>query len=214
LTRFNSVVLDVDSTLSGIEGIDWLASLRGSEVEETIAGLTDQAMRGAIPLESVYRRRLEAVRPTKAEVTELASQYVLNLAPNAKESIALLRSRGVEVVVVSGGLREAILPLAAEVGLKPDSVHAVQVFFDAQGHYRGFDERSLLARQNGKREAVARLNLRPPLMAVGDGITDTEIRACADSFAAYTGFVRREAVVAKADLVIEDFRQLAQMVLG
>ena len=214
MTRFNSVVLDVDSTLSGIEGIDWLASLRGSEVEETIAGLTDQAMRGAIPLESVYRRRLEAVRPTWAEVTELAIQYVANLAPNAKECIALLRSRGVEVVVVSGGLREAILPLAAEVGLKPDSVHAVQVFFDAQGHYTGFDERSLLARQNGKRETVARLNLRPPLMAVGDGITDTEIRACADSFAAYTGFVRREAVVAKADLVIEDFRQLAQTILG
>lgn len=214
MKRFNSVVLDVDSTLSALEGIDWLASLRGSEVEETIAGLTDQAMRGVIPLESVYRQRLEAVRPTSAEVAELAIQYVSNLAPNAKESIALLRSRGVEVVVVSGGLREAILPLAAEVGLKPDAVHAVPVFFDERGDYAGFDERSVLARQNGKREAVSRLNLRPPIIAVGDGMTDTEIRECADSFAAYTGFVRREAVIAKADLVIEDFRQLAHTVLG
>jgi hypothetical protein len=40
------------------------------------------------------------------------------------------------------------------------------------------------------------------------------MRACADTFAAYTGFVRREAVVAKADLVIEDFRQLEDTVLG
>lgn len=214
MTRFNSVVLDVDSTLSALEGIDWLASLRGSEVEETIAGLTDQAMRGAITLESVYRQRLEAVRPTRAEVAQLASQYVSKLAPNATESIALLQSEGVEIVLVSGGIREAILPLAAEVGLKPEAVHAVSVLFDERGNYAGFDERSLLARQNGKRDAVAELGLKPPIIAVGDGITDTEIRACADSFAAYTGFVRREAVVAKADLVIEDFRQLAHTVLG
>jgi phosphoserine phosphatase len=214
VTQFNSVVLDVDSTLSALEGIDWLASLRGPEVEKTIAGLTDQAMRGVIPLESVYRKRLEAVRPTSAEVAELATQYVSNLAPNAKESIALLRSKGVEVVLVSGGLREAILPLATELGLKPDAVHAVPVFFDERGDYTGFDERSVLARQNGKREAVSRLNLRRPIIAVGDGMTDTEIRGCADSFAAYTGFVRREAVVAEADLVIEDFLQLAHTVLG
>jgi soluble P-type ATPase len=77
-----------------------------------------------------------------------------------------------------------------------------------------FQYSSTSARQNGKREAVSRLNLRPPIIAVGDGMTDTEIRECADSFAAYTGFVRREAVIAKADLVIEDFRQLAHTVLG
>jgi len=45
-------------------------------------------------------------------------------------------------------------------------------------------------------------------------MTDTEIRACADSFAAYTGFVCREAVIAKADFIVEDFRQLSDAVLG
>ena len=39
--RFNSVIFDVDSTLSGIEGIDWLANLRGNEVAEWSATLTD-----------------------------------------------------------------------------------------------------------------------------------------------------------------------------
>jgi phosphoserine phosphatase len=214
VSRFNSVVLDVDSTLSALEGIDWLASLRGSEVENMIAALTDQAMRGAIPLESVYGRRLEAVRPNKAEVAELGRQYVSSLAPGAKESIDLLQNNGVEVVLVSGGLRQAILPLAAEVGLQADAVHAVPIFFDERGEYAGFDEHSVLARQYGKREAVARLGLKGPIIAVGDGMTDTEIRTCVDSFAAYTGFVRREAVVAKADLAIEDFRQLAETVLG
>src|SRR3954464_13846401 len=68
VNRFNSVILDVDSTLSGVEGIDWLASKRGSAMEAAVASLTEQAMQGAIPLESVYGERLKMVRPTKAEI--------------------------------------------------------------------------------------------------------------------------------------------------
>ena len=214
MSRFNSVVLDVDSTLSGIEGIDWLASLRGREIEARIASLTDQAMRGTISLESVYGKRLEAVRPTRTEVAELAKQYVAHVAPGASESIRSMKQRGVEIVLVSGGLREAILPLAMEVGLSEDAVHAVSVFFADNGSYTGFEEESLLARQRGKMDEVSRLGLRRPVIAVGDGVTDSEIRPVVDAFAAYTGFVRRESVVTHADFTIEDFRQLAEMVLG
>jgi phosphoserine phosphatase len=171
-------------------------------------------MRGAIPLESVYGRRLDAVRPTKTEIDQLGKEYIAHLAPYARDSIALMQAHGVGITLVSGGLREAIVPLAAELALKESVVHAVPVFFDERGDYLGFDEQSPLARQKGKLETVAALNLRKPIVAVGDGMTDTEIRGCADSFAAYTGFVRREAVIARADFIFEDFRQLSDAVLG
>src|SRR5205085_3697398 len=58
VTRFASVVLDVDSTLCGIEGIDVLAMRRGPEVGRRIAEITDRAMRGEIALERVYGERL------------------------------------------------------------------------------------------------------------------------------------------------------------
>ena len=35
--RYRSVILDVDSTLCAIEGIDWLAAQRGPEVAARIA---------------------------------------------------------------------------------------------------------------------------------------------------------------------------------
>jgi hypothetical protein len=35
-----------------------------------------------------------------------------------------------------------------------------------------------------------------------------------DAFAAYTGFVRRDAVVAGADFVVESFDQLLELVLA
>lgn len=58
-----SVVFDADSTLVGIEGIDWLAARRPSAVAERIAALTEAAMAGERTLEEVYGPRMDAVAP-------------------------------------------------------------------------------------------------------------------------------------------------------
>jgi phosphoserine phosphatase len=213
VSRFNSIVLDVDSTLSGIEGIDWLASLRGAEIQAWSTALTDKAMEGKIPIEAVYGERMGAVRPVLREIEELGRVYVARAAPGARETLADLRSHDVELVMVSGGLREAILPLARELGVDERRVHAVSVFFDEDGEYAGFDDGSLLTRQNGKRATVREMALKGPILAVGDGMTDYEIRSVVDGFAAFTGFTRREPVVERADFVIENFDQLRKLVL-
>ena len=95
MTRFNSVVLDVDSTLSGIEGIDWLASLRGAEVKAWSTELTDRAMRGEIPIEAVYGQRMNKVRPTKAEISKLADEYLSRIAKGARETLTALAAENV-----------------------------------------------------------------------------------------------------------------------
>ncbi|HUR00104.1 MAG TPA: HAD-IB family phosphatase [Gemmatimonadaceae bacterium] len=214
MSRFNSVILDVDSTLSGIEGIDWLAARRGAHIEAAVASLTDQAMEGRIPLEAVYGERLKMVSPTASQIADLASAYIQEIAPYAKEAIAEMAARKVKLFLVSGGLREAILPLATEVGVQEDNVHAVSIRFGENGEYNGFDEQSALVRQNGKRKVVKQLQLKGPTLAVGDGMTDCEIRPAVDGFAAYTGFIRRAPVIKQADYVIEDFRELRELILG
>jgi len=114
--RYASVVLDVDSTVSGIEGIDWLARRRG-DVAVDIARLTADAMRGAIPLEAVYGRRLALIRPTRAEIEELSKAYIAGIAPDCPATIALLRRAGIRLALVSGGIRQAILPLARHLDI-------------------------------------------------------------------------------------------------
>ena len=213
MRRFNSVVLDVDSTLAGIEGVDWLAALRGPAAEALSAELTDKAMRGLIPLEAIYGQRLDSVKPTRAEIEALSRVYVQRMAPMAKETLTYLREHGVEVTIASGGFEQAILPLAAELGIAAEQVHAVRLFFDERGEYTGFDESCLLARTYGKRDTVAGLGLTAPVLAVGDGITDSEIAEVADAFAVYTGFIRRESVIARADHVLESFDQLRELVI-
>ena len=213
MSRFNSVVLDVDSTLSGVEGIDWLASQRGAEVQAWSGSLTARAMEGLIPIEAVYGERMGIVKPTLSEIQELSAIYIDRVAPGARETLAELREHGVELVLVSGGLREAILPLAKELGIREEQVHAVSVFFGSDGEYTGFDERSLMTRQNGKRATVKEMALKGPVLAVGDGMTDCEIRPVVDGFAAFTGFMKRDPVVERADYVIENFDQLRALVL-
>jgi phosphoserine phosphatase len=213
VSRFNSVVFDVDSTLSGIEGIDWLAMQRGSEVADWSATLTERAMRGEIPIEAVYGERMRAVRPTLGEIERLGQEYVSRVAPGAAETMRAFKTANVQLAMVSGGLREAILPLAATLGVDDASVYAVSVSFDEHGNYKGFDEASPLTRQTGKKTTVSRMGLKGPILAVGDGMTDCEMKSVVDSFAAFTGFTRREPVIARADFVVENFDQLRELVL-
>jgi D-3-phosphoglycerate dehydrogenase len=71
------------------------------------------------------------------------------------------------------------------------------------GKVVGFDASSPLARPGGKARVVKALRLPGRVVAVGDGITDAEIRdaGAAHEFVAYCENVEREAVVARADRV-------------
>ena len=209
--RFASVVLDVDSTLCGIEGVDWIAQLRGPDIARQSALLTERAMNGEIPIDAAYGARLDIIRPTRAEVDALSQAYQETLAADAPATIAALRNAGVRVVLVSGGFRRAIDPVARQLGVE---LRAVDLYWDAAGDYAGFDTASPLATQTGKLVVVRALALPRPTLAVGDGSTDAGMRPAVDEFAAFTGFARREPVVAVADREIASYAELKELVLG
>jgi phosphoserine phosphatase len=214
MTGFASVILDVDSTLCGIEGIDWLAERRGSAIGTRIADLTDRAMRGEIALDAVYGARLALVRPGRDDVGALAHAYANSFALGAAQAIERLHAAGRRVVLVSGGIREAIVPVARLCAIAEHDVHAVSLRFGSDGAYSGFDTGSPLATATGKRAVAASLALPPLVLAMGDGATDLAMRPAVDAFAAFTGFVNRESVVAAADYVLESFDQLVELVLA
>jgi phosphoserine phosphatase len=214
LPAFRTVVLDVDSTVSGIEGIDWLAARRGDVVARRVADLTNTAMQGGVPLEDVYGLRLNAIRPRREEVDALSRAYVDAIAPGALQTIDRLRRLGVQIVLVSGGLRDALLRLALHLGLSPGDVHAVALRFDAGGAYHGFDATSPMTTSDGKRRMVSSLSLDGPILAVGDGATDLAMRDVVDLFAAFTGFITRPHVVERADVVVTSFEELERIVLS
>ena len=207
MSHYPAVVFDCDSTLSALEGIEELAADRRREVET----LTDAAMRGEVPLDEVYGRRLELIRPSLAAVDGLVARYVEGLVDDAADTVASLRAEGVDVRVISGGLLPAVSGLARHLGLGPESVAAVPVHFDETGAYAGFDETAPPARAGGKAEVIRRWRdegLEGPIMFVGDGATDLEARGEVDLFVGYSGVIERPEVLAAAPLVLRS-RSLA-----
>ena len=206
--RFKTVVFDVDSTLAAIEGIDWLATLRDPEIARESEELTAKAMAGEMPIEAVYTRRLARIRPTGAELLMLADAYQHTVEAGARELIAELQAAKVHVHLLSGGLRASIIPLALQLGVPADRVHAVSRARDEDGTFSLLAGEQPLATQQGKPLTVQRLQLRTPVVMVGDGSTDAAVRGVVDSFIAYTGVARREKVVAVADAEAHSFAAL------
>ena len=208
------MVLDVDSTLCGIEGIDWLAAKRGADVALRVAELTESAMRGELKLEDVYGERLKLVSPTADDIDDLAHAYVGAIAPGAREHVSKWISSGIRVALVSGGIRQAIVPVAASLGLPPESVHAVSLDLTNSGDYAGFDASSPLSVATGKRDIVRELQLPAPVIAIGDGATDVYMREVTDCFVAFTGFAKRAAVIEASDFTAATFAELDKLVTG
>lgn len=189
--RYRFVFFDVDSTLVTIEGIDVLAA-----GNPEIVRLTDAAMNGEIPLDAVYGKRLELIRPSLGDVEALGQTYIHSLVDGARETIAALRDAGVDVHLVTAGIAQAIEPLAAHLQVPARAVHAVALKFDGEGGYVDFDRRSLLARSGGKelvvRSVLARSKGRSAF--IGDGVSDLETKPVVDLFIGFGGVHTRPAV--------------------
>lgn len=198
--RYRFAFFDVDSTLVTIEGIDVLA---GGNPE--IARLTDQAMNGEIPLDQVYARRLELIRPTRGAVEKLGETYVQSLTEGAFALIETLRNEGAQIHLVTAGIRQAIAPLAKHLGIPERATHAVALHFDANGAYEDYDRRSFLARPGGKELVVRDVRARSHGKAafIGDGVSDLEAKPAVDLFIGFGGVARRERVKQNADVYVE-----------
>jgi phosphoserine phosphatase len=195
---FDVICFDCDSTLSKIEGIDELARRVG--MAEEMSKLTDLAMNGIVPLQDVYGRRLSAIQPDSANIDWVAQLYISEIVDGVKELFGTLLAQGKTVHIISGGLRQAILPLAAFLGLQEGHVHAVDVYFNSDGSYRGFDEASPLARAGGKAEVVAALKGNGSIVMVGDGKTDMEAKLAGAYVVGFGGVADRAIVREQADV--------------
>ncbi|MGJ8723454.1 MAG: HAD-IB family phosphatase [Roseibacillus sp.] len=201
--------LDCDSTLCAIEGVDELAALRGSEVEQKVIELTNQAMDGTVPIDEVFGRRLDLIQPTLTMCEEVGKMYIERLSPNVIEALAKLRKCGWEPIIISGGFTQVIQPVADYLNI--DKIFAVDLLFKNDGSYQSFDKESPTARNGGKPEIIQSFvkdKLSSLTVMMGDGISDLETNNVVDLFIGYGGVVSREAVKTQAPVFISDFQQL------
>ena len=191
----NLLCFDCDSTLSAIEGIDELARVRGPEAFARVEAMTNDAMEGKIPLEAVFGRRLELIQPRRDDVAAVGARYIATVEPTARATLTILVQRGWTPVIISGGFRQAIQPLAEVLGV--GRIEAVDLFFEDDGRYRGYDAKFPTTRSGGKAEVIQRLKqeLQPArVIMVGDGVSDLEVASTVDLFVGFGRYLVRERV--------------------
>lgn len=213
MTNTKLICFDCDSTLSAIEGIDELARVRGPEVFAEVEAMTNEAMNGKIPVEAVFGRRLDIIQPSRADVAAIGQRYIDTIEPTAKSTIAALMERGWTVVILSGGFRPIIAPLAHVLGVS--RIEAVDLFFDATGKFQGYDTAYPTTRSGGKPQVITELKqqLRPvQTVMVGDGVSDLEAKPVVDRFIGFGRYTVRSKVQAGADAFIYSLADLVTLV--
>jgi phosphoserine phosphatase len=203
------VLFDCDSTLSAIEGIDELARVRGPQVFAEVEAMTTAAMEGKIAVEDVFARRLAIIKPRREDVAAVGRLYVERIEPTALATIERLKATGWTPLILSGGFRQIIEPLAAHLGIA--RVEAVDLFFDGAGNYTGFDEHFPSTRSGGKPVRITELKreLAPArIVMVGDGVSDLEAKPVVDLFVGFGRYTERAKVKAEAHAFIHSLTEL------
>jgi phosphoserine phosphatase len=118
------IVMDVDSTLIQGEVIEMLA--RHAGVEEQVARVTGQAMRGEVDFAESLRQRVALLAGLDA--TALDQVYdELVLAPGARTTVRVLKRLGYRFAIVSGGFSQLVDRLAADLGIDYSRANELEI---------------------------------------------------------------------------------------
>ncbi len=202
-----TLIFDFDSTLVRIETLEALADIAlnghpdAASIRARVGSLTDQAMSGEVDFGQALRDRLALLPLTRDHVQALADRILDEGTPSVRRNLRFFNENAANIVILSGGFREIIAPIAERLGVSPDRIICNDLTYDGEGRVTGVDDANPLSQENGKPNAIRALQLSGPVVMVGDGWNDAEVKlaGAANRFYAFTEIVRREKVVAVAD---------------
>lgn len=118
------IVMDIDATVIDEEVIDQLAMVAG--VEDQVAPITAQAMRGELDFEEALRHRVSLLRGLPSSV--FAQVYrTLHPTHGVRELIETAHQHGFKVGVVSGGFHEVADMLVRDLHIDYCLAHRLEV---------------------------------------------------------------------------------------
>jgi len=205
-------IFDFDSTFTQVEALDVLAeiSLSGNDKEKKIAEiaeLTQKGMSGQISFSESLKERMKIVSGTKKDIETLVVKLKTKISTSILPHKEFFRKNKANIYIVSSGFKDFIDPVVADFFIDSNHVFANTFTWNQEGRINGFDTQNLLSQNQGKPALVKNLNFTAPVVVVGDGYTDYEIRkeGFADRFIAYTENISRPSVTKQADFIAANF---------
>jgi len=208
LKNVNAVCFDFDSTIVRQEGIDELARLKG--LYDEVFKITMNTMNGKISFDKSLSDRLKLINPSIYDIEDLNQRNIFSLSKNIDLLINNIQSRDIDIYIISGGLRQLILPITRTLNIPDNNVYANTILFDDRGEYNGI-QHGILSKNHGKKTQIIELKNKyqyESIIMIGDGQTDLETKSVVDAFIGYGGVVERPYIKTNCEYYIENFRSL------
>jgi len=206
------LIIDFDSTFVTVESLDELAHIvlkDNPEIAqrlETIRAITRAGMEGSIPFDESLSKRLKLLNINQKDIHAATIVLAKKVTPSFKRNKQFLMENAQNILIVSGGFYEMIIPIVSEYGILEDQVFANKFVYKGTSRIAHVDSQNIMA-QSGEKVAQANaLGLAGEIHVIGDGYTDYQIKSegPAKKFFAFIENIRRNSVCEVADVVLSN----------
>jgi|TARA_Y100001949_G_scaffold153926_1_gene141194 D-3-phosphoglycerate dehydrogenase len=206
------LIIDFDSTFVTVESLDELAHIvlkdnpESAQRLETIRAITRAGMEGSIPFDESLSKRLKLLNINQKDIHAATIVLAKKVTPSFKRNKQFLMENAQNILIISGGFYEMIIPIVSEYGILEDQVFANKFVYKGTSRIAHVDSQNIMA-QSGEKVAQANaLGLAGEIHVIGDGYTDYQIKSegPAKKFFAFIENIRRNSVCEVADVVLSN----------
>jgi len=206
------LIIDFDSTFVTVESLDELAHIvlkdnpESAQRLETIRAITRAGMEGSIPFDESLSKRLKLLNINQKDIHAANIVLAKKVTPSFKRNKQFLMENAQNILIISGGFYEMIIPIVSEYGILEDQVFANKFVYKGTSKIAHVDSQSIMAQSGGKVAQVNALGLAGEIHVIGDGYTDYQIKSegPATKFFSFIENIRRNSVCEVADVVLSN----------
>lgn len=133
--------LDVDSTLSPLEGCDRLAEQKG--IWNQIKEMTEATMNWTVWFDEIFDKKTRMVAPSLDELEHLWKAYVNSIDPFWKSFIQEIQLDGWQVWLITQGYKDAARILWSSLNISMSLTFGLEFTHDEDGNFLDFPEQPL-----------------------------------------------------------------------
>lgn len=206
-------IIDFDSTFTQVEALDELAriSLKNhpdrEKIYQQIEDYTNASMEGRLSFAESLAARVKLLEATRDHLKQLVSHLKKKVSTSFSRNSMFFKNHADEVLIVSGGFKEFIIPVVSEYHIKKENIYANTFVFDEHDKIIGYDKENPLSQEGGKVKLLKELNLPGDIFGIGDGYSDFQLKESGmiKKFFAYTENIERKSVTERADHITPSF---------
>jgi D-3-phosphoglycerate dehydrogenase len=206
-------IIDFDSTFTQVEALDELAriSLKNhpdrEKIYQQIEDLTNASMDGKLSFTQSLENRVKLLQANREHLKLLITHLKKKVSTSFSRNTIFFKNHQDEVLIVSGGFKEFIIPVVTEYHIKKENIYANTFVFDDEGNIIGYDRENPLSQEGGKVKLLKELKLEGDIYGIGDGYSDFQLKESGmiKKFFAFTENIERKSVAERADHITPSF---------